>query len=213
VLKQELVNNLVKVAADVVVIHDVHQVERVVDIGERLVAWGVFLIDSGPTLPPSESLILPDHEGSEVDNGRLYNLAIWEDTPSDSVHGVVLNVGNDISGCVSCLVADHWVNFKMLNELLNELARNKELKVGFLVDVAVWGTPAKDRVRRLDTVRYGLGINSQNHVGVKGGEHVPNMVRLHKQRPLREGELLNLASYILNKHVSNVGQCLDLLSP
>jgi hypothetical protein len=99
------------------------------------------------------------------------------------------------------------------NELLNELARNKEFKVGFLVNIAVLRSPAKDRVRRLNSVRYGLGINGQNHVGIQRGEHVPNMVRLHKQRPLREGEFFNLASNILNKYVFYLRQCLDLLAP
>jgi hypothetical protein len=54
----------------------------------------------------------------------------------------------------------------MFDEFVDKLSRNKELKVGFLVDVAILRTPAKDRVRGLDAIGHWLRINRQQHVCV-----------------------------------------------
>lgn len=101
----------------------------------------------------------------------------------------------------------------MFDEFLDKLSRNKELKVGFLVDVAILWTPAKDRVRGLDAIGHWLRINRQQHVCVQRRQHIPYVVRLNLKGALRERELLYLASHILYEDLLDIDQALNLLSP
>ena len=114
------------------------------------------LVDAGPLSPPSESFLFPNHEGGKIDDGRLHDLFIRKNAPSNSVHCVFFNVGDNVPICVRCLITYDWVVIQMFYEFIDQLPWNKELKVGLLIDIAILGTPAKDWVRGFNAVGYWL---------------------------------------------------------
>ena len=89
-----------------VVVNDVHQVERRFHVRQEVEGLALGPVDGRPLGPSCERLVLPVHEGVEVDNGWLHDFLVREDPPGDCVDVVWLDVGDDFGITVDSLVAD-----------------------------------------------------------------------------------------------------------
>ena len=108
----EVFHQLVQISIYVVVVNDVHEIERVMHSFKKLETFWLWLVDRSPSKPAAECLIFPDHERGEVNDCWLDDLLVSEDTPGYCVDRITLYVSNHVSMNVSCLVSDHLVALK-----------------------------------------------------------------------------------------------------
>ena len=107
--------------------------------------WATLSVDICPLLyPAGEGFVFPKSESFLVDDSGLDDLTIWENTPSHSVHVLVLDLHALllVTLHVHGLITDRLVLIQVHDERVDKLGRDEELKVGLLVDVAIGGTPA-----------------------------------------------------------------------
>jgi len=64
----------------------------------------VVVVDACPFFPGLESFVLPDYERIRVDDCGLDDFLIHENSPSDCIDVISLNVREHVSFYVDCLV-------------------------------------------------------------------------------------------------------------
>lgn len=109
---------------------------------DQLSAGAVGIVAVGPVNSQAESLISPGEEADALNNGRLDNLLAGEDTPGDGVGTVAGCVGLQVAGLGDGVVSEARLLLDSLHQLGVEVRVQEQLKVGLLVDIAVWRTPA-----------------------------------------------------------------------
>ena len=129
------------------------------DVLEEGVGRAVLRVDVGPLVyPAAEGLVLIETERFLVDDCRLDDFTVGENSPCDGVDVLVLRVYVLMRSTFSVdgLVGHSIVTVQVLSQGEDKLLRNEEFEVGLLVDIALRWAPAEDWVAGGGTIDAGL---------------------------------------------------------
>lgn len=105
----------------VVVVHDVHEVMRVHDVGNGPACVSVVLVYSRPLSAQFVRLVLPGHEADGFNDSRLYDFLSGENTPRYSVGTVGMVIRPKITSLVDHVVCDAGVTLDLWYQSGQEL--------------------------------------------------------------------------------------------
>jgi len=103
----------------------------------------LWLVDLGPGINPSlEGLIFPDLESLVINDRGLDYFFSSEYTPGDGIDVFFSNVLRFVAVDIDGLVGDFWELIEVCNKLWYKSCRDEQLKVSFLVNVAILWSPS-----------------------------------------------------------------------
>jgi hypothetical protein len=187
------------------VLTNVDQVPVIHDLLNQLPTWTGGIVALGPVFTQPVRFVLPGQETDRFDNGGLNDFTSSKDTPGQCVRAVV-SVGPQLAVLSDGVVCQVIVIFDTSGELINQGRWNKEFQVGLLVNETVLGTPSVDRVRRLDTVDSGLGVDGQETSAIQVDQVILDVTGLGTDWTVTPGKSVQLALQKANK---NIGEILD----
>lgn len=148
-----------------------------------------------------------------IDHGWLHNFFSVENTPGDGVNILFTNVFLLLTIFVNGLPSEVLVFVKVLAKLLNDVLVDKELIVGFLVNISFFWTPSEGRVSRFGSVNSRLRIDCKEFVFVHGQQRLRNQVGLISKGSFREWELFDSSRDIVLEDFADIIVRFALSSP
>jgi len=97
-------------------------------------------------LSKAVELVLPGEEAHCFNNGWLYDLLAWEDTPCNSVRSFVGSICLQIAILIHSIVGEFRIAFETRDDLRDVFRRDEDLQVSLLVDITITRAPTKYRV-------------------------------------------------------------------
>mmetsp|Transcript_5107 Transcript_5107/g.14032 ORF Transcript_5107/g.14032 Transcript_5107/m.14032 type:complete len:262 (+) Transcript_5107:107-892(+) len=204
-----------------VVVHDVEEVEGVVDVGDDACRLRAGVIERAPlALPQLEGLILPLDERLGVHDRRLLHLLVGKDAPRDRTHvarHITLVVRGQIVAAVPCRVdrleGERRVAGHGSFEQVQCLRAHKHLHVGFLVDVPSGPAPAHRGVVGGRSVHGWLRVDREHARRVEELEAAQDLLRLGGEGELTPREHGDLAADVAHEGGAHVLHGGELMAP
>src|ERR1700761_2032993 len=124
----------------------------------------------GPILTKSEKLILPSQEAHFLHNSWLNDFFPGKHSPGYCIWAITNGVGAQSRAFLNRIVGQVRITSKARQDLSQQVWMDEDFQVGFLIYVAIFGTPSIYSIGRLYSVYGRLRVNCQQSSFVKGDE-------------------------------------------